>query len=138
MEDEIRIDQRRVKLLLSSLLITFAVFRLWLHQFPNTDLNVGQYNIHHLFSGIILMMFCGIPIAIFHGRSRLLDLSALGFGTGLSLALDEWVYLISTDGSNASYLMRISFYGGMIMIGLSCLYTILLAVWCKRKGSTSV
>jgi hypothetical protein len=29
--------------------------------------------------------------------------------------MDEWVYLIATDGTNASYLLPVSFWGAVAM-----------------------
>ena len=46
----------------------------------------------------------------------------MAFGAGLSLALDEWVYLIATDGTNASYLLPVSLWGGVVMIALAVAY----------------
>ncbi len=122
----LNLNLRRAQLLLLSLLVTFALLRLWLHNFPNTDLNVGAYNIHHLFTGVLLIVLGGVPLALWQGRSRWLDAAALLFGIGLSLALDEWVYLIATDGTNAAYLLPISFWGGAVMTGLACGYVLLL------------
>ncbi len=134
---------RRVQLLLLSLGITFVLLRLWLHNFPNTDLNVGAYNIHHLFTGLLLITLSGIPLAIFQGQRRWLDFAALVFGIGLSLALDEWVYLITTDGTNASYLLPVSFWGGVVMAGLACGYALMLVflsaiIHRKPKGESNV
>jgi hypothetical protein len=119
----IKFDSKRFRLVLCSLVLTFAVLRLWLHQFPNTDLNVGAYNIHHLFMGLLLLALGGIPLAVLQGQSRWLDGAALLFGAGLSMALDEWVFLIATDGSNASYLLPVSWRGAVVMIALACAYT---------------
>jgi hypothetical protein len=44
------------------------------------------------------------------------------FGAGLGMALDEWIYLIATDGSNASYLLPVSLYGSVVVVALACLY----------------
>src|ERR1051325_11140343 len=123
----IQLDTRRAKLTLSSLLATFVVIRLLLHLSPDSDFNVGGHNIHHLFTGLLLITCCGIPLVVLRGNNRWLDGAAAGFGVGLALALDEWVYLIVTDGSNASYLLPVSLWGGVVMIGLACL--VLLAVW---------
>ncbi len=41
-------------------------------------------------------------MALFDGNSRRLDVASVMFGAGLSMALDEWVYLIATDGSDKS------------------------------------
>ena len=127
-------DNRRARLIVGSLLITFVVIRVMLHMSPNSDFNVGGYNVHHLFTGILLLTAGGIPLTLFPGRSVILDLSALLFGAGLSLVLDEWVYLIATDGTNASYLLPVSLRGGIIMIALAALYVgILYMVSNKRR-----
>ncbi len=118
-------------ILLCSMIVTFALLRAVLHVAPNTDLNVGRYNIHHLFTGLLLIVAGGIPLAIFQYQSRWLDLSRLVFGVGLGMALDEWVFLIATDGSNASYLLPVSFWGGVVVTGLACVYAVMLMV-CKR------
>jgi hypothetical protein len=131
------LNVRRAQLVLLSLVVTFALLRLWLHNFPNTDLNVGAYNIHHLFTGLLLITLGGVPLAILQGSSRWLDVAALVFGIGLSLALDEWVYLITTDGTNASYLLPISVWGGVAMTGLACGYVLLLIFLSARKNRTS-
>ena len=55
------------------------------------------------------------------------------FVLGLGLALDEWVYLIVTDGSNASYLLPISFWGGVVVVGLAIGYVIVLALYAHQR-----
>lgn len=109
-------------LLIGSMIATFTLLRLFLYFSPNADLNVGSYNIHHLFSGLLLISAGGIPLAVLHGSARNLKLALIAFGIGLGMALDEWVYLIATDGTNASYLLPISFWGGAIVVALACLY----------------
>ena len=131
-------DKRRGILLTLSIVITFVVIRLYLYFSPDADFNVGPYNIHPLFTGLLLVTFCGIAVILFEGRSRVLDAATIGFGIGLSLALDEWVYLITTDGSNASYLLPISFWGGVVMIALSCLYIAILYLFNRRRTSRTV
>ncbi len=127
-------DNRRARIIVGSLLLTFVAVRVMLHMSPNADFNVGGYNVHHLFTGILLLTAGGIPLTLFPGRSVILDLSAVLFGTGLSLVLDEWVYLIATDGTNASYLLPVSLRGGVIMIALAALYVgILYMVSNKRR-----
>lgn len=126
-------DKRRARILLASLVVTFVATRISLHISPDSDFNVGAYNIHHLFTGLLLVNFCGIPLALFKHQSRVLDAATVGFGAGLALALDEWVYLIATDGTNASYLLPVSFWGGILMVGLACLY--LLALYLVKRNS---
>ncbi len=116
------INKTRAKIMVISLIATFLVIRVWLFFYPNADFNVAGYNIHHLYTGLILIIIGGIPLILFSDSKRILDLATAIFGIGLSLALDEWVYLIATDGSNLSYFFPISLWGGIILVGLTCLY----------------
>ena len=120
--------------MLCALVVPFVVLRLWLYVWPDADFNVGGYNIHHLYTGLLLITLGGLPLALFRGASRWLDLAAVVFGVGLSLALDEWVYLLVTDGSNASYLLPVSFWGGLGMIALACGYVGVLVI--VQRGRT--
>lgn len=118
--------------LLCSMGLTFALLRAYLYFSPNTDLNIGHYNIHHLFTGLILIAVGGIPLAILDASTRWLEPARWIFGAGMGMALDEWVFLIATDGSNASYLLPVSFWGGIVVIGLSLAYTTMLMFFSKR------
>ena len=115
-------DTRRARIIVTTLVGTFVVMRFLLHRSPDSDFDVAGYNIHHLFTGLLMLTAGGLPLILFSERSRLLDIAAVIFGAGLSLALDEWVYLIATDGTNASYLLPVSLWGGVIMIGLAVAY----------------
>lgn len=115
-------DTRRAGLIVSVMIATFAITRVLLHMSPESDFDVAGYNVHHLFTGLLLIVAGGIPLVLFPGRTRALDAAAVLFGAGLALALDEWVYLIATDGSNASYLLPVSLRGGVLMIALATLY----------------
>ncbi len=126
------INKTRAKILFTTLILTFVIIRVWLYFYPNADFNLLGYNIHHLYTGIVLVTIGGMPLILFPNSSRILDLSTIVFGIGLSLALDEWVYLITTDGSNVSYLLPISFWGGLIFIGLACFYIGLLYLMSRR------
>ena len=112
---------------------TFIALRLWLWLTPNADFNVLGYNIHHLFTGLLLITLGGVPLAVFRGNTRRLDAALVIFGLGLGLTLDEWVYLIATDGSNASYLLPISFWGGVLVIGLAICYVLILAAYAHLR-----
>ncbi len=127
-------DKRRALLFLAFLLAPFLVFRTVLFLSPHTNLTVGAYNIHHLFIGLFLIVLGGVPMAVVRGAARVLDVATAIFATGLSLALDEWVYLITTDGSDASYLLPISFWGGVTMIATACLYVLALYLVLRSGG----
>ena len=124
----LRVDRRRARQLIISMLVTFLALRGYLHTFPNQDMNVGGFNIHHLFTGLLLITLGGIPLVVLDGAGRALDIATVAFGVGLSMALDEWLYLIVTDGSNASYILPISFWGGLGFVGAALIY----AAWLSR------
>ena len=124
----LRVDRRRARQLIISMLVTFLALRGYLHTFPNQDMNVGGFNIHHLFTGLLLITLGGIPLVVLDGAGRALDIATVAFGVGLSMALDEWLYLIVTDGSNASYILPISFWGGLGFVVAALIY----AAWLSR------
>jgi hypothetical protein len=126
-------DRRRARLILGSLLLTFVVVRLALWRSPDSDFDIAGYNIHHLFTGVVLMTVGAIPLVLRAGRSGWLDAACGVFGAGMALALDEVVYLIVTDGSNASYLLPVSFWGGVVVVGLGALWVV-LAGWRGGPG----
>ncbi len=125
MRPEVR---RNAALLIAAVAGTVLTLRASLALSPDSDFTVGPYNVHHLFLGLLLIAAGGIPLALFRGASRRMDVAIVVFGVGLGMALDEWVYLIATDGSNASYLLPVSFRGSLIVVGLALLYAVALAV----------
>ena len=129
-------DRRRARLILASLIATFVVVRFAMSLSPDSDFNVAGYNVHHLYTGLLMATAAGIPLVLRSGRSRGLDVACLVFGAGLSLALDEVVYLIATDGSNASYLLPVSFWGGVAVVGLGAAW-LLVVGWGPGSGGGS-
>jgi ribosomal protein S18 acetylase RimI-like enzyme len=125
-------DRGRARLILASLVATFVVVRVALGLSPDSDFDVAGHNVHHLFTGLLLIVAGGVPLAISPARSRWMAAACVAFGCGLALALDEWVYLIVTDGSNASYLLPVSFRGGVVMVGLAVVYVLWLARGARR------
>jgi hypothetical protein len=118
--------------LLASMAGTFVLLRIWLSFSPNTDFNVAGYNIHHLFTGLVLVSLGAVPLAVLEGRNPVRSWARVVMGIGLGMALDEWVYLIATDGTNASYLLPVSFWGGVVVLGLVCAYAVGVMVWARR------
>ena len=125
-------ERRDGLLLLASMVTTFVVLRASLYISPDADFDVGRYNIHHLFTGLLLAAAGGIPLAVRSQAGRARDAALVTFGVGLSMALDEWVYLIATDGTNASYSLPVSFWGGVVVVGLACVYTLALTLIRRR------
>ncbi len=113
----------------------FAALRVSLAFSPNSDFDVFGYNIHHLFTGILVVTASAVPLALDVVAGRVRDVAVAGLGLGLGLVLDEWVYLIATDGSNASYLLPVSLWGGVIVIGATAVYAL---VWYAARNSKRV
>ena len=126
-------DRHRARIILASLLLTVVVVRLALWRSPDSDFDIAGYNIHHLFTGVLMMTAGGVPLVLRAGRSRSLDAACVVFGAGLALALDEVVYLIATDGSNASYLLPVSFWGAVIVVGAGVLWLVVVG-WGGGRG----
>jgi hypothetical protein len=114
-------------ILLGALLGTFVVVRAGMLLRPNADVFVAGFNIHHVFTGVLVVTICVIPLVVGAPKRRTADLLVGGLGVGLSLALDEVVYLIATDGSNQSYLTPVSWIGGATLILLASGYAIATA-----------
>ena len=127
----IRVRGKRTALFLFAFILTFTALRIYLFYSPNTDMYIGDYNIHHIYTGIILIALFGVPLVIMEGKSRLLDISAIGFGAGLAMALDETIFLIVTDGTNSSYLLPVSLFGGIFLISAATLWTMAILIFVK-------
>ncbi len=123
---------RTGKYLISGILASFLVARAFLYLSPDSDFNVAGYNIHHLFSGMLLAIICLLPLLIVRPKGRKGVVLAFFSGVGLGMMLDEWVYLIVTDGSNASYLLPVSFWGGLAMIVACVAYVWVLVRLANR------
>ena len=123
---------RTGKYLISGILASFLVARAFLYFSPDSDFNVAGYNIHHLFSGMLLAIICLLPLLIVRPKGRKGVGLAFFSGAGLGMMLDEWVYLIVTDGSNASYLLPVSFWGGLAMIVACVAYVWVLVRLANR------
>lgn len=125
--------RRDLLLFLAAMLVPVVLLRLALHASPDQDFDVAGYNVHHLFTGLVLLTLGGVPLALFPDPGRWRDAAVACFGIGLGMALDEWVYLVATDGSNASYLLPVSVWGAVAALGLAAAYAAALAACAGRR-----
>ena len=94
-----------------ALLITLLVVRVSLFAFPFSNVNLGPYNIHHLFLGAFLLVVAVILLIIGIGNKLVIIFA----GVSSALVIDEIIYLIATDGSDLAYLTPISFWGAVVL-----------------------
>lgn len=112
--------------------LTVALTRAYLWFRPNADFTVGAYNIHHLFTGALLMSAAGMAASLdLQPQAR--DACAAVFGMGLALTLDEWLYLIVTDGTNAAYWTAPSVLGAIGAIACAWMW-LFFAPRLRRKS----
>jgi len=105
------------------MLATVFSLRLYLHLVHVRHIYPGGYLLHHLFIGVLLLIPAAFLLA-FGTRYRVLARLALGVGAGL--ILDEVVYLVGTDGSDAGYVSRTSLLGSMVLISLAIILLLIL------------
>ena len=108
----------------SSLLITFIFTRLLLFISPATNLYIGEYNVHHLYLGSLVLVISFI-LQMFNYSSLLLFVFS---GIGTALVLDELIFLIVTDGSDHGYLSAISLWGAVLFVVAALLMIIFLSL----------
>ena len=114
-------------LILVPLLAVEVGQRLYLHLVnPDADVHVAGYNVHHLYSGAVIeipaafVLAFGVPPAVRAG-------ALVALGVGSAMVLDQVIFLITTDGSNRSYLTPVSLWGAVVLEGLAVL--LLLILW---------
>jgi hypothetical protein len=118
---------RTLLLILLPLLVTFIGQRLYLHLVnPNSDLFIAGHNVHHLFIGAPLAIPAGFVIAFVPEASVVRWVALVALGVGSAMVLDQIVFLITTDGSNASYLKPISLWGAVVLETLAVVILLVL------------
>jgi len=118
--------RKRLILILISLIATTVIMRTILYFYPDTDLIIGGFEMHHLFVGIIILALSAPPLITLGDCCKWMDIAALSFGAGMGLVLDELVLLIVTDGSNAAYYLPGSYIGAIVSIVLFSIYILFL------------
>ena len=119
----------RIKNYIISLISTLVLLRIFLFLYPTTNLNLGKYNIHHLFVGAFLSIIILILLILNIVNNFIVVLA----GTSSALVLDEIAYLIVTDGSDTSYLTAVSLWGAILLTIIIVLLTFILYNTNKQK-----
>lgn len=116
--------------ILTSIVVTFLMTRLNLHLRGVWHVYVKGHILRHLFTGTFLVIPTGFMLAfgLHHKWSMILTLMIFGIGSGL--ILDEIVYLMATNRTDADYTSRRSLHGGiwLTLIGVIALLSIYLSL----------
>jgi hypothetical protein len=124
-------DERRERLFLASagFVVTFAIVRLITYLIRNgsgpvQNVTVGALHIHHLVWGILLLIVVGYVwlLEIGVGSSWVASLSAIAFGVGAALTLDEfalWLNLqdVYWERQGRESIDAILIFAGLLSVG---------------------
>jgi hypothetical protein len=132
-----REDRKSSELLfiLVPLVLTFVTQRLILHHSPpDTHVFVGGYLVHHLFSGVLILIPTAFLLAfgLRSPKKRAVALMVLGFSS--AMVLDEVIYLICTDGSGVAYRGRVSLWGAIALEALAAGFLLLTHSRLRREN----
>ena len=105
--------------------------RLYLHLVHVQHVYPGGYLVHHLFTGVLILIPAAFCVA-FAPRRRSVAISArVALGIGSGLVLDEITYLVMTNASDEDYVSRTSWLGS---VGFVALAVILLWIIFKSNA----
>ena len=110
-----------------ALALTFLITRITLILSPHLNVNVGAYNIHHAYLGVLLL----ILVSIFYIAGFSHYILALLAGVGSALFLDQLIFLIATDAGDLTYLGPVSFWGAVVSTFLVILIAGGVGYWKK-------
>ena len=114
-------------LILLPMLATVFSLRLYLHLVHVRHIYPGGYLVHHLFVGVLILVPAAFLLA-FGTRHRV---ARVGLGVGTGLILDEVVYLVATQASDADYVSRVSLVGSLILVSLAVI--LLLGLYARHR-----
>ena len=95
-------------LILLPLLGTIVILRLYLHLVRVQHIYPAGFLIHHLFTGVLLIIPAAFVIAFGTIRKSTGISARIVLGIGSGLVLDEITFLVMTKASDADYLSPVS------------------------------
>jgi hypothetical protein len=127
--------RRTLLLILVPMWLTFAGMRLWLHLINrHTEVVLFGHDIHHLYSGAVVLLAATFMASFGLPARRWRHLTPILQGVGGAMVLDQIVFLIATDGTNDSYVLPLSFWGGMAFM-LSASVFLAALTTCARRAA---
>ena len=106
-------------LILLPLLGTLVGLRMYLHLVRVQHVYPGGYLVHHLFTGIFILIPAAFLLAFGTRRRAVAVWARVAVGVGSGMILDEITYLVMTKASDDDYVSRTSFVGGAGFVALA-------------------
>jgi hypothetical protein len=75
---------------------------------------MAGHNVHHLLVGAVPAMPAAFVIALVPQASVVRWVALIALGVGSAMVLDQIVFLLATEGSDASYLKPVSPWGAIL------------------------
>jgi hypothetical protein len=122
-----RTPRQTLLLILLPMLATFACERLYLHLVQVAHVFPAGYLVHHLYSGILIVIPTAFVLAFGTRRRLLAFLAPAALGIGCGMVLDEMTYLVMTGASDDDYVSDVSLWGGILFVTLAAM--LLLALY---------
>ena len=123
--------RRTLLLILVPMLITVLVLRLYLHLVHVRHIYPGGYLVHHLFFGVLIVIPAAFLLAF---ETRYGKFVRVMLGVGAGMVLDEVVYLVATQASDADYVSKTSLVGSLVLVGMAAV--LLLVLYAVHRGDS--
>ncbi len=118
-------------LILLPMLGVVGSLRLYLHLVHVQHVYPGGYLVHHLFTGVLILVPAAFLLA-FEPRRRSVAIGArVALGIGSGLVLDEITYLVMTHASDSDYVSRTSWLGSVCFVTLA-----VIVLWMIFKSTS--
>ena len=124
------LPKQTLLLILLPMLGVVGCLRLYLHLVQVQHVYPGGYLVHHLFTGVLILIPAAFLLA-FEPRRRSVAIGtrvALGIGSGL--VLDEITYLVMTKATDDDYVSRTSWLGSVGFVALA-----VIVMWMIFKSN---
>ena len=131
-DDRYQLPPRQtLRFILLPMVATFFGLRLYLHNVRVQHVYPGGYLVHHLFTGALIVILAAFVLAFGTRRRQTAIATHAALGIGSAMVLDEVVYLIATQASDADYVSHLSLYGGGVFMTFGVI--LLFALYHHRQ-----
>ncbi len=114
---------------ITAILITIFLSRILVWLIQERSLYLFGFEIHHFYLGVLLVMLAGFS-RFFSKNKKLNKIDLIGFGIGNGLILDQFIFILFTNGNHTEYFSRFSILGSLGLIIL--VVVIYYFIFCKE------